>query len=130
VAQKTTPKALALSAHNSELAKRNQHHHHVGPGGYYGKEEKFRKMEEEAAISKKLNLKGLKIWSRNWILVRSIDASGSSLKFNNPLTEEAVSKILKYAEDKENGSFKPSRERGTSLALHWETLSTQAAPGG
>jgi hypothetical protein len=27
------------------------------------------------------------------------------------VTEEAVSKILKDTEDKENGSFKPSRER-------------------
>ena len=63
VAQKTTPEALALSARNIELVKRNQHHHHLGPGGYYGKEEKFRKMEEEAATSRKLNLKGLKLRS-------------------------------------------------------------------
>ena len=27
VAQKTSPKALALSAHNTELAKKNKHHH-------------------------------------------------------------------------------------------------------
>jgi hypothetical protein len=31
--------------------------------------------------------------------------------FDNPVIEEAVSKILKYAKDKEKGSFKPSRER-------------------
>ena len=68
-------------------------------------------MEEEAAISRKLNLKGLKLLSRNWILGRSTNASGTSLKFDNPTTEEAVSKILKYAEDKEKSSFKPSRER-------------------
>jgi len=118
VAQKTTPEALALSACNTELVKRNQHHHHLGLGGYYGKEEKFRKMEEEAAISRKLNLKGLKLLSRNWILGRSTDASGTSLKFDNPATEEVVSKILKYAGDKEKGSFKPSRERDElSLAL-------------
>jgi hypothetical protein len=91
--QKTTPEALALSARNTELAKRNQHHHHLGPGGYYGKEEKFRKMEEEATTSEKLNLKGLKLRLRNWILRRSTDASGSSLKFDNPMTEEAVSKV-------------------------------------
>jgi hypothetical protein len=65
VAQKTTPEALALSAHNTELAKRKQHHHHLGPGGYYCKEEKFRKIEEEATASGKLNLKGLKLRSRN-----------------------------------------------------------------
>jgi hypothetical protein len=65
VAQKTTPEALALSARNTELAKRNQHHHHLGLGGFYGKEEKFRKMEEEATTSRKLNLKGLKLRSRN-----------------------------------------------------------------
>ena len=109
MAQKTTPEALALSARNTELAKRNQHHQRLGPGGYYGKEEKFRKMEEEAATSRKFNLKGLKLCSRNWILGRSTEASDSSLKFDNPVTEEAVSKIPKYAEDMEKGSFKPSR---------------------
>jgi hypothetical protein len=86
-------------------------------------EEKFRKMEEEAAASKKLNLKGLKIRSRNWILGRSTEASSSSLKFDNLATEEAVSKILKYAKDKEKGSFKPSRERA-KLSLPWEAPST------
>ena len=55
VAQKTSPEALELSARNTELAERNKHHHHLGPGGYYGKEEKFRKMEEEAIASEKLN---------------------------------------------------------------------------
>jgi hypothetical protein len=39
VAEKTSPAALALSARNTELAKRNKHHHHLGPGGYIGKEE-------------------------------------------------------------------------------------------
>ena len=77
------------------MAKRNQHHRHLGVGGYYGKEEKFRKMEEEAAAFGKLNLKGLKLRSRNWILWRSTEASDSSLKFDNPTTEEIVSKILK-----------------------------------
>jgi hypothetical protein len=91
--KKTTPEALALSACNTELSKRNQHHHRLGPGGYYGKEEKFRKMEEEATTFEKLNLKGLKLRLRNWILRRSTDASGSSLKFDNPMTEEAVSKV-------------------------------------
>ena len=118
MAQKTTPEALTLSARNTELAKRNQHHHHLGPGGYYGKEEMFMKMEEEAATSRKLNFEGLKIHLRNWILGRSTEASDNSLKFDNPATEEAVSKILKYIEDKEKGSFKPSRERDElSLAL-------------
>ena len=118
MAQKTTPEALALSAGNTSLVKRNQHHHHLGPDGYYGKEEMFMKMEEEAATSRKLNFEGLKIHLRNWILGRSTDASGTSLKFDNPATEEVVSKILKYAGDKEKGSFKPSRERGKlSLAL-------------
>ena len=47
VAQKTSPEALELSARNTELAKRNKHHHHLGPGGYYAKEEQFRKMDWE-----------------------------------------------------------------------------------
>ena len=50
-------------------------------------------MEEEAAAFGKLNLKGLKLCSRNWILGRSTEASGSSLQFDNLATEEVVSKI-------------------------------------
>ena len=56
MAQKPTPEALALSARNTELAKKNVHHHRLGPGGYYGKEEVFRTMEEEAAASGAYNL--------------------------------------------------------------------------
>ena len=83
VAQKTSPKALALSARNTELEKKNKHHHRLGPGGYYGKEEQFRKMEEEAAASGSFSLSGLKIRSRNWILRRSTSTEASSgLKFN------------------------------------------------
>jgi hypothetical protein len=40
-----------------------------------------------------------------------VDSSGSSLKFAKLETEEVVSRILKYAEDKEKGIFTPSRER-------------------
>jgi hypothetical protein len=47
-----------------------------------------------------------------------VDESGSSLKFAKSETIEAVSRILKYAEDKEKGTFTPSRERDElSLAL-------------
>jgi hypothetical protein len=69
-------------------------------------------MEEEAAASESFDLSRLKVRSRNWILGRSTSTEASSgLKFNNPETEQVVSKILKYVEDKEKGSFKPSRER-------------------
>jgi hypothetical protein len=71
VAQKTSSEALALNARNTELAKKNKHHHRLGPGGYYGKEEQFRKMEEEATASGSFSLSGLKVRSRNWILGRS-----------------------------------------------------------
>jgi hypothetical protein len=77
-------------------------------------------MEKEAATSGSFSLSGLKVRSRNWILGRSTStkASSSGLKFNNPETKQAVLKILKYVEDKEKGSFKPSRERDElSLAL-------------
>ena len=88
VAQKTSPKALALSARNTELAKKNKHHHRLGPDGYYGKEQQFRKMEEEVAASGSFSLSGLKVRSRNWILRRSTSTEASSgLKFNNPETE-------------------------------------------
>ena len=65
VAQKTSPEALELSACNIELAKRNKHHHHLGPGGYYAKEEQFWKMDEEAATSRNIDVKNLKVRSRN-----------------------------------------------------------------
>jgi hypothetical protein len=39
VAQKTSLEALALSARNTQLTKKNQHHHRLGLGDYFGKEE-------------------------------------------------------------------------------------------
>ena len=65
MAQKTSLEALELSARNIELAKRNKHHHHLGPGGYYAKEEQFRKMDEEAAAIRNINVMNLKVHSRN-----------------------------------------------------------------
>jgi len=94
VAQKTLPEALALSARNRELAKRNMHHHHLGPGGYYRKEAEFRKIEEEAAESGVYNLKGVSKRAKHWILGRNLEAS-NALKFDNPQTEQA-----KYGEEK------------------------------
>jgi hypothetical protein len=112
VAQKTSLEALALSARNTELAKRNQHHHRLGPSGYYVKEEQFRRIEKEATTSGSFNLSRLKVRSRNWIIGRSSSTDASrALKFSNPKTKQVVSKILKYAEDKDKGLFKPSRER-------------------
>jgi hypothetical protein len=47
-----------------------------------------------------------------------VDESGSSLKFAKLETTEAVSRILKYDEGNEKGTFTPSRERGElSLGL-------------
>ena len=57
--------ALELSARNTELEKRNKHHHHLGPGGYYAKEEQFRKIDEEATAAGNINVKNLKVRSRN-----------------------------------------------------------------
>ena len=111
MAQKASPKASELSARNTELAKRNKHHHHLGPGGYYAKEEQFRKMDEETAAAGNIDLMNLKVRSRNWIYARSIESSGGNLKFDKPETQEAVLRIPKYAEDKEKDSFNPSRER-------------------
>ena len=102
---------MELSARNTELAKRYKHHHHRGPDGYYAKEEQFRKMDEEAVAAGNIDVTNLKLRSRNWIYARSIESSDSNLNFNKPETQEAVSRILKYAEDKEKGSFNPSRER-------------------
>ena len=111
MAQKTSPEALELSACNTELAKRNKHHHHLGPDGCYAKEEQFGKMDEEATTAGNIDVMNLKVRSRNWIYARSTESSDGNLKFDKPETQEAVSRILKYAEDKEKGSFNPSRER-------------------
>ena len=73
--QKTSPEALELSARNTELAKRNKHHHHLGPGDYYAKEEQFRKMDEEAAAARNIDVMNLKVRSRNWIYARSTQAT-------------------------------------------------------
>ena len=81
-------------------------------------------MDEEATTFGNIDVKNLKVRSRNWIYARSTESSSSNLKFDKLETQEAVSRILKYAEDKEKGSFNPSRERETSLALAWETRST------
>ena len=123
MARKTSPKALELSARNTELAKRNKHHHHLGLDGYYAKEEQFRKMDEEAAAARNIDVKNLKVRSRNWIYARSIESSGGNLKFDKSETQETVSRILKYAEDKEK-AHSILLERGMSLALAWETRST------
>ena len=102
---------IGAQCRHTELAKRNKHHHHLGPGGYYAKEERFRKMDEEAIASGNIDVKNLKVRSRNWIYVRSTESSDSNLKFDKPVTQEAVSRIRKYVKDKEKGSFNPSRER-------------------
>ena len=111
MAQKTSPEALELRAHNTELAKRNKHHHHLDPGGNYANEEQLRKMDEEAVAAGNIDVTNLKVRSMNWIYARSTESSGSSLKFDKPGTQEAVSRMLKYVEDKEKGSFNPFRER-------------------
>jgi hypothetical protein len=50
--EKTSEAALALNAHNSEQAKKNQHHPSLGPSGYASKQEVFRKMDTEAEASR------------------------------------------------------------------------------
>ena len=68
-------------------------------------------MDKEAAAAGNIDVTNLKVCSRNWIYARSIESSGGNLKFDKPKTQETVLRILKYAEDKEKGSFNPSRER-------------------
>jgi hypothetical protein len=75
-------------------------------------------MDEEAAVVGNIDVTNLKVCSRNLIYVRSTESSDGNLKLDKPETQEAVSRILKYAEDKEKGSFSPSRERNElSLGL-------------
>ena len=68
-------------------------------------------MDEEATASGNIDVKNLKVRSRNWIYARSIESSDGNLKFDKPEIQEVASRILKYAKDKEKGSFNPSRER-------------------
>ena len=79
-------------------------------------------MDEEAAAAGDIDVMNLKVRSRNWIYARSTESSGGNLKFDKVETQEAVSRILKYAKDKKAHSILP--ERGMSLALAWETRST------
>jgi len=51
----------------------------------------------------------LKTHVKQWIYARSVDSS--DLKFVELDTKEAVSRILKYAEDSKKGTFTPSREK-------------------
>ena len=75
-------------------------------------------MDEEAATAGNIDVANLKVRSRNLIYARTAESSGGNLMFDKPETQEAVSKILKYAKDKDKGSFKLSRERDElSLAL-------------
>ena len=92
-------------------AKKNIHHPRLGPGGYEGKEEMFRKMEEEAVAAGNTKVMKLKPRTKRWLFARNLEESDSSLKFAKPETEEAVSRIMKYSEDIEKGSFTPSREK-------------------
>ena len=68
-------------------------------------------MDKEAAATENIDVKNLKVRSRNLIYARSTKSSDGNLMFDKPETQEAVSRILKYAKDKEKGSFNPSRER-------------------
>jgi hypothetical protein len=111
MAEKTSPKALSLSARNREQAKKNKHSPHLGPGGYEAKQAMFRKLDEAAETSgdpKKMKVKELKKCLKQWIYARSVDSS--DLKFAKE-TKEAASRILKCVKDSKNGVFTPSRER-------------------
>jgi hypothetical protein len=68
-------------------------------------------MDAEGEASGNMAVTKLKSRIRRWIYARSVDESGSSLKFAKSETTEAISRIPKYAEDKEKGTFTPSRER-------------------
>jgi hypothetical protein len=107
VDEKISLAVLAKSAQNREQAKKNQYNPRLGLGGYKAKEEQFRKMDTEAKASENTAVTKLKPRIRRWIYARSVDESSSSLKFAKSETTEAVSRILKYAKDKEKGTFTP-----------------------
>ena len=76
------------------------------------RKERFRKMDEEAAAAGNIDVTNLKVRSRNWIYARSTEPSDSNLKFDKPETQEAVSRILKYAEDKRDGLIQSFQREG------------------
>ena len=43
-------------------------------------------MDKEATASRNIDVKNLKVHSRNWIYVRSKESSGGNLKFEKPET--------------------------------------------
>ena len=59
-------------------------------------------MDEEAIAAGNIDVTNLKVRSRNWIYARSTESSSGNLKFDKPETQEAVSMILKYAENKKS----------------------------
>jgi hypothetical protein len=68
-------------------------------------------MDAEVEASENTAVTKLKPHIRHWIYARSVDQSDSSLKFTKSENIEAVSRILKYAEDKEKGTFTSSKEK-------------------
>ena len=55
-------------------------------------------------------MKGVNKRGINWILSRN-KGLAEALKFASPETQAVVERILKYAEDKQKGLFKPNREK-------------------
>ena len=47
-------------------------------------------MDEEAVAVGNIDVKNLKVRSRNWIYARCIESSGGNLKFDKPETQETV----------------------------------------
>jgi hypothetical protein len=72
-------------------------------------------------------VKNLNNYLKQWIYARSMDSS--DLKFAESETEKVVSRILKYAEDTEKGTFTPSRERD-ELSLSLANPEHTGTPGG
>jgi hypothetical protein len=48
---------------------------------------------------------------KRWVFARNTEESDSSIKFAKSETEHAMSRILKYSEDREKSLFTPSKER-------------------
>ena len=69
-------------------------------------------MDKEATAARNIDVTNLTVRSRNWIYARSTESFGGNIKFDKSETQEAVSRILKYAEDKEKGLIQSFRREG------------------
>ena len=112
VRQKTTPEALALSQRQSELSQRNVHRPRLGPGGYLGKQEKWRRTRDALiAAGQPDPFEGLDECGYQWLLAREPEIIDGKLHFAKEATNVMCEKITNLSEAQRKGDFVANRDR-------------------